>query len=156
MKKVSQNPYEILGVSRHAEEEEIQAAWAKALKQARRKGEYSIEEINSARDILLDKKQRILLDLELFPQLSRPDLTVELPVIPQTPSLQWFTTNFKWNWDQGLDSLSTYFPDIDLPDIAELWKQYKKPGLYMTKQPVEEWLIQYMSEKEEPWKDEWR
>lgn len=149
----AQNPYAVLGLPSTANDEAIQEAWARSLKQARKGGHYSIEEINNARNTLTDPDARAQLDLELFPDVTF-DRECELEPVPENPSLYWIEGAFKWRWVTNHDSLSDYRPNVPLPTEQALWESYPeyRPRFFM--RPIEEWLFKYAREAQDPWEND--
>lgn len=75
------DPYRVLNVSRDADEKEIDRAWAVSLKKAQKGSwHYRVEDVNRARALLKDPKERARWDLEnpVYPLEPLPDPSGEV------------------------------------------------------------------------------
>lgn len=143
------SPYGILGLAADCTPAQVQAAWAKALKESRRNGAYTPEEVNDARETLLNPTKRAAYAVEHFPEPSELEWR---PVQPVTrPALAWLEHNCKWAWAVDESCLRGMAPPIPVPDIVELRAKFPqfiaKPAL----EPVVAWLSEYSGEVDDPW-----
>ena len=141
-------PFLILGVDRNADRETIEAAWAEKIKQARRgQTKTPLEDINWAREMLMNKETRIRCDavalnidttngtLKKLRERYQGKQQVEIRCKPIDTE--------KW--------LAGYTPPTPVPPVAEIRQLVRLPEIPREAPAVRVMLENFVKEPLDPW-----
>jgi hypothetical protein len=141
-------PFLLLGVSKDADREQIEAHWAERIKAARKSQiRVPLEDINWAREILNDVERR----MRSASATLNPDTAEELLKKLAAKYGLADTAEPSWKPYESEKALADYTPPIALPDLEEIHSKIAVPEVPFELPAVAVLVKQFVPQALDPW-----
>jgi hypothetical protein len=142
-------PFLLLGLSKAADKEEIEANWAQRVIWARKKQmRVPLEDVNWAREVINDRERRVRADVAGL-NLDTSDSVLERLMERYGGSKGKGTGWQPLDWEKPL---ADYSPPTEVPDANEVKSAIRVPDVPLEVPVVLRMLEQFLKEPLDPWK----